>query len=101
MKELTVIVHSVEEDGLPELDQPGRVAFISEDRILSGLPIPQHVADTYINWCLSMPLNPERLPRWVKPGDTLWQTDAEVNRYPFPGITHWVEFPAAVWELTK
>jgi hypothetical protein len=70
-----IIVHSIEADGLPDMDAlTGRVAFIFDGNIVSGWPL----------------------------NDSQWEANSDVGRtIPFVGVTHWVEFPVPVWQLTK
>jgi hypothetical protein len=73
-KHYTIIVHTIEEDGLPPEDFEkagliGRVAFIFDGNIYSGWPI-----------------NPN-----------IWEDSETAKR--FTGIKKWVELPVAGWEL--
>jgi hypothetical protein len=73
--ELTVRIHAIAEDGLPDMDRlVGRVAFLFDGCIVSG-------------W----PLNGE-----------LWEADSDVGHgRPFGGVTHWIEFPEALHAIGK
>lgn len=78
---ITVIVHEVEADGLPDMSDgalEGRVALISGDVVVSG-------------W-----------PKLRGPGEVRWEADPEVGccTSDYTPVTHWLEFPVPVWELT-
>jgi hypothetical protein len=75
MKEITVKVHEIATDGLPDVDRlTGRVAFLFDGCIVDGWPLP----------------------------DGTWEADSDVGRAGvFAGVTHWVEFPIPLWELAK
>jgi hypothetical protein len=71
--EVTITVHAIAEDGLPDMDAlTGRVAFIFDGCIVSGWPLP-------------------RFDRWEANSDVGYGNH-------FAGVTHWVEFPEPVWE---
>jgi hypothetical protein len=75
---MEIKVREIATDGLPDMDNlTGRVAFIFDGCIVSG-------------W----PLSPE--------GDEVpWEADSDVGRSEkFYGVTHWVEFPVPVWDMT-
>ena len=77
---MNIIIRPIATDGLPNMDAlTGRVAFIFDGCIVSG-------------W----PLSPD------SSGDILWEADSDVGHgRPFHGVTHWIEFPVAVWEMIK
>jgi hypothetical protein len=96
MKHLTIRIHAIAVDGLPDADmEPGRVAFIYDGCILTG-------------W----PLIPDRLRAegsgvgplvadYHAAGDTLWEAESDTGRaQPFGGVTHWVEFPESLYDLS-
>ena len=73
---MEIIVHEIAKDGLPDMDNlTGRVAFIFDGCIVSGWPLDD--------------------------GES-WEANSDVGRHgTFTGVTHWVEFPAPVWELPE
>lgn len=75
---ISVIVHDIEADGLPDMDElTGQVAFIFDGCVVSGWPLIRG------------------------PQETRWEANDDVGRgLPFEGVTHWLEFPVPVWELT-
>lgn len=78
MQELTVKVHAIAEDGLPDMKNLiGRVAFIWDGYVVSGWPISAEFAS--------------------KPG--LWEPADDRFGGPVQGVTHWVEFPEPTWRL--
>lgn len=80
MRELTVKVHSIEEDGLPNMDElTGQVAFIWDGVIVSGWPIDPNII-----------------------GEAGWWEPSE-DRFggKVRGVTHWVEFPEPTWNLGR
>jgi hypothetical protein len=90
VREITVRVHAIATDGLPPLNPDGtstadeyvgRVAFIFDGCIVSGWP----------EWHTS--------PTGQPFADT-WEADSDVgHNQAFEGVTHWVEFPAPLWEI--
>ena len=78
-KDLTVKVHRISVDGLPDEDDrtlTGRVDFIFDGCIVSGWPLDDV----------------------GHPGE--WGTNEDVGKHGrFTGVTHWIEFPVPVWEL--
>lgn len=76
MREITVKVHEVTTDGLPDGEHlTGRVAFIFDGCVVTGGPLP---------------------------GGLLWAGDTDVSHnQPLSGVTHWLEFPVPVWELER
>ena len=92
MTEIVVKLHKISDDGLPPVDSQdgsnvmadlvGRVAFIFDGCIVSGWPL-WHTSPT------------------GQPFADTWEADGDVGRpEQFEGVTHWVEFPRAIWELT-
>lgn len=80
-KELTIKVHAVAVDGLPDMDDDsmtGRVAFIWDGQVIPGWPL-----------------------REEEPDVTVWEGDTDVtgNCREFHGVTHWIEFPVPMWKL--
>lgn len=76
---MTVVVHAISEDGLPDMDKLiGRVAFIWDGAIVSG-------------WPLNRIGNPEA---WEPSEDAF-------GMGPFYGVTHWVEFPTEFWNIER
>jgi len=77
---ISVVVHEVGADGLPDMSDDalsGRVALIFDGCVVSGWPLKRG------------------------PNDQLWEGDTDVSHgMPFHGVTHWMEFPVPVWELT-
>lgn len=87
---IAVIVHDVEADGLPDMSDgalQGRVALLSGDVVVSGWPILRG------------------------PGERRWEADPDVTNggclsgmacggIMFEDVTHWLEFPVPVEELT-
>jgi hypothetical protein len=79
-REITVRVHEVAVDGLPDMDAlVGRVALIFDGCVVSGWPVE---ADG--------------------DGDILWEADGDVGHGRLlAGVTHWLEFPEPPWRLAK
>lgn len=73
MKTIEVVVHSIAEDGLPDIDNtPGEIAFIFDGCIVSGWPLQE----TDHN------------------GNRYWEADPDVGRVTmFGGVTHWLQLP--------
>lgn len=92
MTELTVKLHPIATDGLPDMDAlTGRVAFIFDGCVVSG-------------WPLLRDEHPETYDRvGVYEGEgTLWEANSDVGHgRPFYGVTHWLEFPTEIWELVR
>lgn len=80
---LTVRIHSIADDGLPDMDQlVGRVAFLFDGCIVSGWPL--HVDPT----------------NHATPYSGRWEADTDVgHNRTFAGVTHWVEFPEPLWQI--
>lgn len=77
MREVTIRIHDIAEDGLPDMDAlVGRVAFIFDHEIVSGWPLHR---------------------RDEEDGSVLWEADSDIGRHgPFYGVTQWVEFPESL-----
>lgn len=78
VNEITIIVHSIAEDGLPDMDNrdfTGKVAFLWDGYIVSGWPLDS------VGY----------------PG--MWESADDALGGKFTGVTHWVEFPTPVWKL--
>jgi hypothetical protein len=84
-RDLTVRVHSIAVDGLPDMDAlVGRVAFLFDGCIVSGWPL--HVVPT----------------DHTTPYSGYWEADTDVgNNQRFGGVTHWVEFPVPMWDIER
>jgi hypothetical protein len=81
MQEITIKIHEVAVDGLPDMKElVGRVAFIWDGAVVSGWPI-----DTTIGY--------EDYQQWSPSEDRFGG--------PYIGVTHWVEFPVPVWDLER
>lgn len=81
MREVMIKIHSIAEDGLPNMDDNamvGRVAFIWDGAIVSGWP----------------------LNRIGRPADH-WEPSEDRFGGAVSGVTHWVEFPEPVWNLER
>lgn len=91
MTELTVKIHEIATDGLPDMDAlAGGVAFVFDGCIVSGWPlIPEHLdePDADVVYHHSQ-------------GDTLWEANSDVGRnVKFANVTHWVEFPVPLHRI--
>lgn len=76
--ELKVILHSIAEDGLPDMTQlTGMVAFIWDGCVVSGWPIEAE-SGQYID---------------------CWEPSEDRFGGPVRGVTHWLEFPKPFWRL--
>lgn len=75
---MEIIVREIAKDGLPDMDSlTGRVAFIFDGCVVCGWPIDSAGEETP------------------------WEADSDVGRHgKFYGVTHWIEFPVPVWEMT-
>lgn len=82
--QVTITVHEVAIDGLPDMDVlVGRVAFIFDGSIVSGWPMTDD--DDVYGY-----------------DGQLWEGDTDVSHgRPFGSVTHWIEFPRPVWELVR
>lgn len=98
----TIIVHSIEEDGLPDVvdvdtDETGmlaprfdqRVGFLFYNLIFMGHPLPPD-ENGQVDWVAE---DPDGAPM------TVTMAGQQVNR--FTDITHWVEFPMQVQQLLE
>jgi hypothetical protein len=76
---MEIKVHEIAKDGLPAMDDlTGRVAFIFDGCIVSGWPLRDNGN-----------------------GETTWEANSDVGHGGvFYGVTHWVEFPVPVWDMT-
>lgn len=88
-REITVILHAVAEDGLPDHNADetltGRVAFLWDGNIVNG-------------WPLGYAENDYEGP----PFSGRWEADDDVGRPgEFANVTHWIEFPVPLWELER
>jgi hypothetical protein len=73
MTELTIKIHRIDTDGLPDVDKlTDRVAFLCLNGLVTGRPL----------------------------NDGSWKATGEVYITDvFPIVTHWVEFPRPIWSL--
>jgi hypothetical protein len=117
MREITIKVHEIAVDGLPpgngepgEQEMIGRVAFIFDGCIVSGWPLFQSEHPDFYS-----PEKTEARATGGRGGAQLtldqrrklaaglhWEADEDVGHHrPFAGVTHWVEFPAPVWNIER
>lgn len=91
MPDLTVRIHAIETDGLPDMDAlVNRVAFIFDGCLVSGWPLTAY--DDEGN---------ETGGYEEEDGEVLWEADSAVGRIgPFYGVTHWVELPDSLTALS-
>jgi hypothetical protein len=84
MRSIEVTVHAIAEDGLPDMNTlTGRVAFIFDGSVVSGWPLGggEDADQGYIGF---------------------WEGDSDVSRGGrFGSVTHWLEFPEAVWQIER
>lgn len=85
-REITVTVHEIAVDGLPNLDGDGdlvcRIALLFDGCIVSGWPLGHG-------------------PNHDQGYSGLWEADGDVGHHrPFGGVTHWVEFPEPLHRLS-
>lgn len=82
---LTITVHSIAEDGYPDMDVlTGRVLFLFDGCAVSGWPL--HVVPTDHG----------------TPHSGLWEGNSDVSHgQPFSGVTHWIELPTPAWDMEK
>ena len=81
--DIQVKVHEIAVDGLPDMDSStGRVAFIWDGAIVSGWPIGTVYGGTEYS-------------------EQLWEPSEDRFGGPVIGVTHWLEFPEPVWNLSK
>lgn len=81
MKEVTIKLCSIAEDGLPDTDKyigKGRIAFIFDGSVISGWPLAE----------LGYPSG-------------VWEGDSDVSHGQFGGITHYFIFDRPMWEYEK
>lgn len=78
--DLTVRLHSIADDGLPDMKAlVARVAFIFDGCIVSGWPLHTNPDDD------------------LSPYSGYWEADSDVGRnVKFANVTHWVEFPEPI-----
>lgn len=90
MRELTVKVHEIAVDGLPDMEAlTGRVAFIFDGCLVSGWPL---TGDDYS----------EDVIEATKQHGLLWEANSDVGHgRPFANVTHWVEWPEPVWDTER
>ena len=76
-KEMTIKLHEVDTDGLPDMDDlVGRVAFVFDGCVVSGWPLRELDDEDH----------------------RLWAANEDVGRITkFANVTHWIEFPEPVW----
>lgn len=83
MREVTVKLHEIAVDGLPDMEGgefTGRVAFIWDGSIVSGWPLGEPDDE----------------------GVSRWEANSDVGHgCAFESVTHWVEFPEPMWDLEK
>lgn len=86
-RDLTVRVHSIAEDGIPDMNDEtltGRIAFVFDGCIVTGSPLhtdPQDYSTPYSGY---------------------WEADTDVGHtQKFAGVAHWVEFPVPVRKIEK
>lgn len=81
MREVKVKIHSIEEDGLPDMEKLcGRVAFLWDGELVSGWPLTKECfpyCAKYVHWETS---------------------DDALGHGEFGNVTHWIEFPKPFWE---
>lgn len=82
-EQLTVILHDVETDGLPDMendDLTGRVAFIWDGCIVSGWPIGAEFGG-------------------IEGGQQKWEPSEDRFGGPVVGVKQWLELPSPAWRL--
>ncbi len=84
MREITVRVHEIAADGLPDEDNvTGSVAFIFDGCIVSGWPLGtgEDADGPYTGY---------------------WEADSDVGRHvKFANVTHWIEFPEPLHQVEQ
>lgn len=84
MKTIEVKIHSVAEDGLPDMRSlTGQVAFLWNGAIVSGWPIDAEYGGIDPN------------------NGQLWEASEDRMGGPYANVTHWLEFPVEFWNLEK
>ena len=85
MKEMTVKVHKVSEDGLPDMERlVGRVGVLWDGEIVSGWPLLDDDADVPEE-------DEEEIP---------WEPAEDRFGGRLYGVTHWIEFPVSLWNIS-
>lgn len=80
MTDITVKLHSIETDGLPDMDNLcGRVAFIWDGNLISGWPLEDE---------------------GEYPGE-VWEPSDDAMGKQYWGVEYWIELPAPLWNLHK
>ncbi len=83
MREITVKLHEIATDGLPNAEDgelTGRIAFIWDGCIISGWPLSEPDAD----------------------GVSRWEANSDVGHGGvFETVTHWVEFPESFYDMER
>ncbi len=82
MRKVEIIIHSVAESGLPDMDQLlGRVAFLHDGKIISGYPIKEYDEE-------------------YDEEEGLWESTVDsLGGVTFYDVTHWIEFPETFTKL--
>lgn len=88
--EITVIVHNVERDGVPDMeadrDLVGRIAYVWDGAIVSGWPIGMDVAEESTDLDL---------------GVQYWEPSEGRMGGPVTGVEQWIELPYPAWSLQQ
>ena len=86
---MTVIVHEIATDGLPDMDAlTGEVVFIFDGCIVSGWPL---LRSKFARSSYDRTHGPYA---GYDGTDTLWEGNTDVAHVrPFGGVTHWIELP--------
>jgi hypothetical protein len=93
--ELTIKVHEIATDGLPDMDKlAGKVAFIFDGCIVSWWPlVPEQMRAE------GLTIHRD-ITEWAARGQVLWEGDSDVSDSRMKAnVTHWIEFPVPVWEI--
>lgn len=95
MKTLEIKVHEIAVDGLPNHEDRtlvGRVAFILDGCVVSGFYIPRGESEEV----------DEVLDKYDPPLSGVWEGNDTVGHSRLiAGVTHWVEFPAAIGAIEE
>lgn len=84
---MTVRVHAIVEDGLPDMDKlTGRVAFLWDGEIISGWPLKCDCGEGFD-------------PCPCDDDEQRWEPAEDRFGGPLAGVTHWVEFPVSLWNI--